>query len=143
MTVSIRKATYTYGCILERQAYTVSVPSDVYVREADYAGISSGREANKFAETNLTAVKSDLVDAPYIEEFPLILECKLIRTVELGLHTQFIGEILDVKADEEVLSGGSYPLMAKVKPILYGTGDRKYFGIGSLLGDAFSIGNTI
>ena len=121
----------------------MSVPSDVYVREADYAGISSGREANKFAETNLTAVKSDLVDAPYIEEFPLILECKLIRTVELGLHTQFIGEILDVKADEEVLSGGSYPLMAKVKPILYGTGDRKYFGIGSLLGDAFSIGNTI
>ncbi len=143
LTVSIRKATYTYGCILERQAYTVSVPSEAHVKEADYAGIASGREADKFAKTGLTAVKSDLVDAPYIKEFPLILECKLLKTVELGLHTQFIGEIVDVKADEEVLNERNYPVMAKVKPILFGTGDRKYHGIGPLLGDAYSVGKTL
>jgi flavin reductase (DIM6/NTAB) family NADH-FMN oxidoreductase RutF len=47
--------------------------------------------------------ESTLVDAPYVNEFSLILECRLVKVVELGLHTQFIGEILDVKADDAVL----------------------------------------
>ena len=93
VTISLRKATYTYGNIMERQAYTLSVPSDKYVQEADYFGIASGREVNKFTETNLTPVKSELVDAPYVGEFPMVLECKLIHHHEIGLHTHFIGEI--------------------------------------------------
>jgi len=51
----------------------------------------SGREVDKFKEKNLTPVKSSLVDAPYVAEFPMILECKLIHDYEIGLHTQFIG----------------------------------------------------
>jgi flavin reductase (DIM6/NTAB) family NADH-FMN oxidoreductase RutF len=48
-------------------------------------------------------VKSDLVDAPYMKEFPLVIECKVIKVVEIGLHTEFIGEIVDVKADSFAL----------------------------------------
>jgi len=59
------------------------------------------------------------VDAPYIEEFPLILECQLLRTIEIGLHTQFIGEIIDTKVDESVLGEGKIPDVEKVKPILF------------------------
>ena len=99
--VSLRKATYSYGNIVARQAFTISIPSEAHVREADYLGMATGKEVNKFAATRLTPVASDLVDAPYVGEFPLILECKLIHTLEIGLHTLFIGEILDVKADEE------------------------------------------
>src|SRR4030066_2352802 len=79
IAVSLRKATYTYGSLMERKAFTVNVPSEDYVKEADYIGLASGRDVDKFAATGLTAVKSDLVDAPYVKEFPLILECKVIH----------------------------------------------------------------
>ncbi len=98
---------------------------------------------DKFAATGLTPVKSDLVDAPYVKEFPLILECKLIHTIEVGLHTQFIGEIIDVKADESVLEGKGLPDIEKVRPILFGPEIRTYHGIGKYLGQAFSIGKEI
>lgn len=64
VTVSLRKATYSYACIVSRKAYTVNVPSEAHVREADYFGIASGRSEDKVAATGLTPVKSDLVDAP-------------------------------------------------------------------------------
>ena len=69
--VSLRKATYTYGNIMERKSFTVSIPSEAYTKEADYFGITSGKTVDKFSATGLTPVKSDLVDAPYVKEFPL------------------------------------------------------------------------
>ena len=138
--VSLRKATYSYGNLVARQAFTISVPSEAHVKEADYCGIASGRDVDKFAKCGFTAVKSDLVDAPYVQECPLILECRLIHTVEIGLHTQFIGEILDVKAEESVLGETGLPDIAKVKPIIFGPEIRTYHGLGPYLGQAFSIG---
>jgi flavin reductase (DIM6/NTAB) family NADH-FMN oxidoreductase RutF len=70
IAVSLRKATYTFGNIVERKAFTVNVPSERFVRDVDYFGIVSGRRKDKFAETGLTPVKSSVVDAPYIDEFP-------------------------------------------------------------------------
>ena len=55
VTVSLRKATYTYGCIQERGAYTVSIPSEKFAAQADYFGIASGRDTDKFAAAGLTA----------------------------------------------------------------------------------------
>src|SRR4030042_6314933 len=66
VAVSLRKATYSHGNIVQRKAFTVNVPSDKYVKETDYIGIASGRDANKFSATKLTPVRSDLVDAPYV-----------------------------------------------------------------------------
>jgi len=143
LTVSLRKATYSYGNIMERKAFTVSVPSENYAKEVDYFGIASGRAADKFAAAGLTPVKSDLVDAPYVGEFPLVLECKLLRLVELGLHTQFIGEIVDVKADQAVLGQKGLPDIAKARPIVFAPGDRTYHGLGDYLGEAFSIGKQV
>lgn len=141
--VSLRKATYTYGNILERKAFTVSIPSERHVKEADYFGIVSGRDMDKFKATGLNPVKSDLVDAPYVKEFPLILECKLLRHIEIGLHTEFIGEVMDVKADETVLGTDGVPDIEKVMPIIFSPEGRKYNGIGKSLGRAFSIGGEI
>ncbi len=143
VTVSLRKATYSYGSIIENKAYTLSIPSEKYVKEADYFGMASGKDKDKFLATGLTPVKSELVNAPYIKEFPLILECRLLHTFEIGLHTQFIGEVVDVKADEFVLDIKGLPDIEKLQPIIFSPGSRKYHGIGSILGDAFSIGKTI
>lgn len=140
--VSLRKATYSYQNIINRGAFTVNIPSEKFVTEADYAGIVSGREINKFEQLNLTPVKSTLVDAPYIQQFPMILECKLLHTIDIGLHTQFIGEILDIKADSSVLNDKGLPDIEKVKPFIFGSfGSRNYYSIGENIGKAFSVGN--
>ncbi len=138
--VSLRKATYTYGNIGARKAFTVNIASEQYVKEVDYFGIASGKREDKFAATGLTPVRSDMVDAPYIAEFPYVLECSLINFLELGLHTQFIGQIMDLKAEESVLTDRGIPDIEKVKPILYAPEIRKYFAIGAFLGAGFSIG---
>jgi flavin reductase (DIM6/NTAB) family NADH-FMN oxidoreductase RutF len=103
MSVSLRAATASHGAIVERKAFTISVPDSANAAQADYFGIVSGRDHDKFEESGLTAVRSELVDAPYVGEFPLVLECSVIAVHELGLHTQFIGEIRDVKVDEALL----------------------------------------
>jgi flavin reductase (DIM6/NTAB) family NADH-FMN oxidoreductase RutF len=135
--VSLREATYSHGNIVARQAYTVSVPGEEYWREADYMGVVSGRDTDKVADTGLTAVESTVVDAPYLEEFPLVLECRVAETVNLGLHTMFVGEIMDVKADEDALTDGT-PDTQKIRPLLFGSGDRSYHTVGVRIGDAFT-----
>lgn len=140
VAVSLRKATYTHGNIVARKAFTISIPSEDYVKQADYFGLVSGRSADKFAATGLTPVKSELVDAPYVNEFPLIVECKLAHVFELGLHTQFVGEIVDVKAEDSVMSSGRLVDIKKVRPLAFAPETQGYYGIGSFIGKAFSIG---
>jgi len=140
VAISLRKATYTYSNIVERKAFTVNIPSEKYVREADYFGIASGKDVDKFSATGLTPVKSELVDAPYVQEFPLVLECKVTHTIEIGLHTQFIGEVLDVKIDEAMLGEKGLPDIEKIKPFLFSPEVRTYHKVGEYLGQAFSIG---
>jgi flavin reductase (DIM6/NTAB) family NADH-FMN oxidoreductase RutF len=113
------------------------------VEKADYYGIETGRDTNKFERSGITAVKSDVVDAPYGEEFPVILECNLLNHIEIGLHTQFIGEIMDVKVDPSVLGEDGKPDLTKVDPIIFDTGGRNYFSVGKNIGKAFSIGKNI
>jgi flavin reductase (DIM6/NTAB) family NADH-FMN oxidoreductase RutF len=135
VAISLRKATYSHGNIVEKKAFTVNVPSEKYLKEANYFGTVSGRDVDKFSESGLTSIKSELVDAPYVKEFPLVLECKLIHTIELGLHTQFIGEIMDVKADELVLGDKGTTDIEKIKPIIFAPDGAGYYGIGkSLIG---------
>jgi flavin reductase (DIM6/NTAB) family NADH-FMN oxidoreductase RutF len=128
---------------MERQAFTVSVPSHGQVRQADYFGLVSGRTTDKFAATGLTPVRSELVDAPYVKEFPLVLECKVAHVFDLGVHTQFVGEILDVKADEDVLDDAGIPDILKVLPIVFSPGNRVYYGVGASLGHAFAVGKDV
>lgn len=84
-----------------------------------------------------------MVYAPYVDEFPLVLECKVIHTHKIGLHTQFIGEIIDIKADESVI-GEKGPEVARIKPFLWAPDHgRGYYGVGQYLGKAFSIGKDL
>lgn len=142
VAVSLRKATYSYACIVERKAFTVGIACENKMVEADYVGIASGRDVDKFSVTGLTPVRSELVDAPYAAEFPVVLECRLLHTIEIGLHTQFIGEIIDVKADTGVFGDDGHIDIMKVKPLIFDTSHKGYHGIGQLLGNAFSVGKA-
>ena len=99
----VRPGRGTHDAMLERKAFTVSIATEKIAVAADYVGIASGRRYDKFAMSGLTAVKSEKVDAPYVGECPVVLECALSQSVKLGVHTIMIGEILDVKADEDCL----------------------------------------
>jgi flavin reductase (DIM6/NTAB) family NADH-FMN oxidoreductase RutF len=90
----------------------------------------------------LVVSTSDLVDAPYVQEFPLVLECRLVQTIELGLHTQFVGEVLDVKADEAVLEGGLVAIK-KMNPLVFTPDTQAYYGIGEFVGKAFTVGKAL
>jgi flavin reductase (DIM6/NTAB) family NADH-FMN oxidoreductase RutF len=143
VTVSLRKATYSYAAIEARKSYTVSIPSESQAIQADFAGTASGRKTDKFAACSWTPIRSELVDAPYVSEAPLVLECRLLHTLEVGLHTMFVGEIMDVKADETVLGEKGYPDITKVKPLIWDPAIRNYYGIGQSLGKAWEIGRAI
>jgi flavin reductase (DIM6/NTAB) family NADH-FMN oxidoreductase RutF len=143
IAISLRKATYTYGNIVRQGAFTISIPSERHARFADYFGMVSGKKTDKFEASGLTPVQSTLVNAPYIQEFPFVLECKLIHQVEIGLHTQFIGEILDIKAEEDVLDDKGMLDIEKVRPFFYAPESNFYYCMGEFLGEAFSIGRDV
>ena len=131
------------AAIVERKAFTVGIPDQEHVRQADYLGIASGRDTDKIAVARLTPVRSELVDAPYIAEFPLTLECRLIHTADLGMHTLFVGEVVDVKIDEAALTPEGDADIRKINPFLFDPGARGYYGVGEFLGDSFSVGRHI
>jgi len=135
----LREATYTHGNIMERKAFTVNIASESLAHMAAYVGRVSGRNVDKFQKTGLTPVKSTLVDAPYIKEFPLVVECQLTKTVEVGSHTMFIGEIKDVKADKPILSETGVPDVEKLKPFVFTPGSSKFYGIGQSLGNVSAL----
>jgi len=142
VAVSIREETYSYRNILDRKAFTISIPSEKYVKEADYFGMVSGKNVDKFSATGLTPAKSEVVDAPYVNEFPFVLECQLLRSVEIGGHTQFIGEIKDTKVDEDIIKNDD-PLIQKITPLIFALDNMSYYGVGKYVAKAFSIGKEI
>ncbi len=144
ISVSLREATLTYHNIKETEAFTVNIPSEKYLKEADFVGMVSGKEYDKFKATGLTPEKSQLVNAPIVKEFPYTLECKLVKQIDLGSHTMFIGEIIGIVADSEVLTPKQLPDIEKVRPMLWGSfGSQSYYTVGDKLGDSFSVGNEL
>jgi len=143
VTVSVRKSRHSYDGIVARKAFTVGIANEAKMTQADYVGIASGRDVDKFAVSGLTHVRSELVDAPYAEEFPIVLECRLLHTLEIGIHTQFIGEIVDVKADKNTLNEDGLPDILKILPLVYDTAHKGYHAVGPLIGKAFSAGKKL
>ncbi|HHS13825.1 MAG TPA: FMN-binding protein [bacterium] len=134
LMIALRKATYTYGNIMQTKAFTVNIPSEKLAPAAAYFGRVSGRDVDKFAESGLTPVLSDSVNAPFIKEFPLIVECRVIHELEIGLHTMFIGRIMDVKADPSILSENGGILVDRLKPLIFSPGMGGFYGVSDFLG---------
>ncbi len=140
VNIALRKATYTYTNLVVRRAFTLSLPASDQMAVADYAGIYSGKDEDKFAALGLTARKSERVDAPYAEEFRLVLECELRHQLEIGLHTLFVGEVIDALAEDAVLGPDDKPDLERLQPLVYAPVLRSYHGWGPRLGKAFSVG---
>ncbi len=127
--------------IIESQAFTVSIADAKHIVEADFVGIVSGNNvSDKMTKAGLTTVKSKLVNAPIINEFPMTIECKLLKFNEDGIC---IGEIVNVSADEKVLDAEGQIDVTKLEPITYDPVHHKYIKLGATVGNAFSDGKKL
>ena len=119
VSVSLYKNHYTVKGIKESGTFSVNIPSADMVKITDYCGTVSGRKVDK---SNLfTSFYGQLNTAPMIEECPLNFECKLFRTVETGNNLIFLGEVVSMFANEEVLSEG-VPDLVEIDPlVLFGS----------------------
>ena len=143
LMVAVRPARWTHDAILARKAFTVGIATEGMVRAADYVGIASGRRYDKFSVAGLTPIKAEKVDAPYVDECPVILECSLSHTLTVGTHTLMIGAIEDVKADEDCLNEQGAPDLARFLPLVYDAGTTSYFGVGKRVAAAHSVGKEL
>ncbi len=126
--------------IKARKAFTVSIADAAHVVEADYFGIVSGnRESKKFEKSGLTAVKSDLVDAPIINEFPLCMECEFIEYQTNTYGVGVIGKVVRTTADESVMNGETVDL-SLVNAIAFDPYTHGYYKVTERVGDAFKDG---
>lgn len=138
--IAVRKERRTLENIMSRNAFTVNLPSEKYVKEADYFGMISGKKAQKLDAAGLTAVRGREADAPVIEEFPFSLECTLENTMQAGSHVMVIGRIVAMSAAEECLTENGTPDIHKLKPLVYNPAENTYCGIGEDVEKAFSAG---
>lgn len=128
--------------ILSRKAFTVSMADVVHVVACDYVGIVSANDVpDKLARAGLHTFKSDFVDAPLIEELPMALECRFISFDEES--ELLLGEIVNVCADESVLSEDGKIDPQKLKPIIFDAVNHDYLTVGEKVGNAFEDGKAL
>lgn len=117
-------------------AFTVSIATEDTVIPCDYVGVESASKVpDKFAKAGFHATKSEFVNAPLIDELPMALECKVKSFVD-GI---LVGEIVNVNADESILTDGQID-PKKLKPITYDPVNHTYIGLGEKVGNAFKDG---
>ncbi len=126
--------------IKAKGAFTVSIADAAHVVEADYFGVESGNNvSDKFEKSGLTASKSELVDAPVINEFPLCLECEFIEYQNGEYGCGVIGRVVNVTADEKVMSDGRID-MSLVNAIAFDPYTHGYYKVTERVGEAFKDG---
>ncbi len=122
--------------IKERKAFTVSIADSKHVIEADYFGMVSGNTTpNKFENSGLTSTKSENIDAPIINEFPICLECEFIEYSECGV----IGKVINVTADEKVMKNDNVDITL-VDAITFDSFTHGYYKVTERVGNAFQDG---
>ncbi len=122
--------------LLRTGAFTVSIATEETVLPCDYVGVETATKVpDKFARAGFHATKSFYVDAPLIDELPMALECR-VKSYEDEI---LIGEIVNVNADERILTDGKIDL-SKFKPIIYDPANHDYIGLGKKVGNAFQDG---
>ena len=131
--VSIRPSRHSYDIVKRNMAFTLNLSTEQLAQATDWCGVRSGRDYNKFAETALTAKRATMVAAPYVEESPLSIECRVKEIIPLGSHDMFISEVLCTLADDSLIdpTTGAFDL-GKAHLLAYAHGN--YYGLGEHIG---------
>lgn len=126
--------------IKERKAFTVSIADAAHVVEADYFGVVSGNhESKKFENSGMTTTKSEMVDAPVINEFSICMECEFIEYQANTYGCGVIGKVVRITADESVMNGDTID-MSLVNAIAFDPYTHGYYKVTERVGEAFKDG---
>ena len=125
-----------------KKAFTVAFATKDTLVASDYFGIESGNKVNKIEKAGFHAVKSEYVDAPVFEEYPVTIECEMVDLADDVDDYRLIGKVVNVVADDAVLTNGKVDL-GKLQVISYDSAQHAYRVIGDVVGQAFHDGLTI
>ena len=103
ISISIRPSRYSHEIISASKEFVINIPNEEMIIACDFCGTNSGRDIDKFKELGLTKEKGFIVSSPIIKECPINIECRVRQIIHLGTHDMFIGEVVSVDADEEVV----------------------------------------
>ncbi len=144
--ISVGTRGFSGEAIKRNKHFTVNIASADIMVEADFCGISSGKDLDKFAASGLTKLPSVHVDSPIIAECPLNLECRLVQWQLVGQTNHFVGEILETHVDTRLLKNASDHASIDIdqfNPLIYFGGVREYRIVGEKIGDAYQVGNKL
>ena len=129
--VSVRKERYSHDLIEKNKEFVINLTTQATVKAADFCGVKSGKDVDKFAETKLTPVACSVVKAPQIAECPVSVECQVTEVKHLGSHDMFLAKIVAVNVDDSFIENGRLAL-EKTGLVAYCHG--QYYGLGQNLG---------
>ncbi len=130
--------------LLKKKAFTVSIADRAHMDVADFFGIASGNKmADKFERTGYTATKSTFVDAPIVEEFPIVMECELAEVVETESFYCIVGKIINTAAEETVLSENGKVDPVKLDALIFDQFQHGYYVSGDQVGTAWNAGAAL
>jgi flavin reductase (DIM6/NTAB) family NADH-FMN oxidoreductase RutF len=130
--LGIRPTRYSHKLIKNSKEFVVNIPPTKLIQETDYCGVTSGKDVNKFSKTGLTLEKAVNVKAPLIRECPVNLECTLKELIPLGTHDLFLGEVVQIHIDEQVLDEKGRLDLTKADPFVYNVGE--YWSLNKKIG---------
>ena len=131
--ISVRPERHSYTMIKEQMAFTINLIDKKLVKAADYCGVRSGKDIDKFKNMKLTPVAGIQIPCPYIAESPLSMECKVTKIIELGSHNMFMAEVLNTIADEQFFNKRTSKFeIERAGLVSYNHGG--YYNSGDLLG---------
>jgi flavin reductase (DIM6/NTAB) family NADH-FMN oxidoreductase RutF len=129
--VAIRPSRYSHALVSQTEEFAINIPTEDLLPALDQCGHVSGGRTDKFAQTGLTPEPASQIQAPLIAECPVNLDCKLTQTIPLGSHDLFIGEIVAVHVDEELLNENGSIDYSKAKAVTYL--GNEYWSLGECL----------
>lgn len=132
LSVSIRPERYSYDIIKETGEFVVNLTTKELTYATDYCGVKSGRDVDKFKEMKLTKLDSEKIKAVAIAESPVNIECKVREIMELGSHSLFIADVVNLRVDGKLLDEKGRFNLAKSELIAYSHG--RYYELGKELG---------
>lgn len=131
--LGIRPHRHSYGLIDGSGEFVVNIPTKDILQETDFCGMVSGKDVDKFSATGLVPTPAERVEPPLIRECPVNLECILRKKIPLGVHHLFLGEIVAVHVDQNILDEEGEIDFSKVSPFVYNNGE--YWDLHQRIGD--------
>lgn len=129
--------------IVRKGAFTVAPADADNVVTADYFGIATGNEVNKAEKSGLTFTRSEHVDAPVIEEYPLTMECE-VTAIDGDEHgARIVGRVVNVLVDEKILGVDGKVDFGKWRPLVYDAAHMTYRVVGEEVGRAWNVGKPL